>query len=124
MVSHMKGDVLEEHNLGERRHFHRFHRAEPVRFQLKDPSQFGGCLSCDLSEGGIRLRLNDFIPLNTELSLQIQLADEPIVGCVCRVAWVEKSRFGDHYQAGLEFIEDGSILDAQRKIRRILSQYL
>ena len=113
---------MEEYNENEKRNFHRFHRAQPVRFQFKDPSRFGGSLSCDLSEGGIRVHLSDFIPLNTELTLSIQLADESIVECPCRVAWVEKNRFSDRYQAGLEFVEADSVLDSQRKIHGFLSR--
>ena len=112
---------MEDHHLDEKRQFHRVHRAHPVRFELKDPKLFGGCLSCDLSQGGIRVQFNDFVPLNTEMTLQIQLSDESVVECPCRVAWVEKSRFGDRYQAGLEFVEGGSMQDSQRKIHRFLS---
>ena len=111
-----------EYNVDERRSFHRFHCAQPIRFQLKDPNQFGGSLSCDLSKGGIRVHLGDFIPLKTELTLQIQLADESIVECPCRVAWVEKNRFSDRYQAGLEFVEADSMLDSRRKIYGFLSR--
>ena len=116
--------MLVENNVDEKRHSRRVRSAKPVRFQLKDTSRFGGCLSCDLSEGGVRLRLNDFFPLNTELSLQIQLADESIVECLCRVAWIEKDRYGDFYRGGLAFIEDESMLDSKRKIRNVLSQHL
>ena len=84
---------MEEQNVDERRSFYRVHSAQPVRFQLKDPKQFGGCLSCDLSQGGIRVQLSDFIPLNSEMTLQIQLSDESVVDYPCRVAWVEKNRF-------------------------------
>ncbi|MCK5012344.1 MAG: PilZ domain-containing protein [Candidatus Omnitrophica bacterium] len=111
-----------EYKIDERRSFHRFNRAQPVRFQLKDPSQFGGSLSCDLSQGGARIHLSDFIPVNTELTLQIQLADQSIVECPCRVAWVEKNRFSDRYQAGLEFVQADSIMDSQSKIHGFLSR--
>ena len=121
-VDYTKGYVLEEYNESEKRNFHRFHRTRPVRYQLKDPNRFGGSLSCDLGEGGIRVHLGDFIPVNTELTLSIQLADESIVDCPCRVAWVEKNRFGDRYQAGLEFVEADSILDSRRKIHGFLSR--
>ena len=114
-------EEYQEHNADEKRQFHRVHRAQAVRFQLKDPSQFGGCLSCDLSQGGVRVQFNEFVPLNTEMTLQIQLSDESIVECPCRVAWVEKNRFGDRYQAGLEFIQGESILNSQRKIHGFLS---
>ena len=112
---------MQDYHTDERRHFNRIPQANSVRFELKDPRQFGGCLSCDLSEGGIRVRLNDFVPLDTEMTLQIHLSDEGMVECPCRVAWVEKSRFGDYYQAGLEFVEDSSKLDSQRKIHQFLS---
>ena len=124
MVSSLytKGYVLAEYNVDERRSFHRFNRAQLVRFQLKDPSQFGGSLSCDLSQGGARVHLSDFMPVNTELTLQIQLTDQNIVECSCRVAWVKKNRFSDRYQAGLEFVQADSILDSQRKIHGFLSR--
>ncbi|MBN1869872.1 MAG: PilZ domain-containing protein [Candidatus Omnitrophica bacterium] len=113
---------MAEYTVDEKRSFHRFHRAQPVRLQFKDPGQSGGSLSCDLSERGVRLHLSDFVPLNTELTLFIQLADESVVECPCRVAWVEKNRFSDRYQAGLEFVETDSITDSQRKIRSFLSR--
>lgn len=87
----------------ERRRFHRFRHAEAVHFQWKDPRYFGGCLSCDLSEGGIRFHSDDFIPLNTPLTLQIQLAGDRVADCMGHVVWVEKERFADRYQVGLEF---------------------
>ena len=104
----------------ERRHFYRFDHSQPVRLEFKDPSQAGGCLSYDLSEGGVRVRLNDFVPPNTELALQIQLDNARIVECIGSIAWVEKSRFGDYYQAGLKFVGGDSLLESQRKINGFL----
>jgi len=87
----------------ERRQFNRVMLDEPVRYQLKDPAQFGGCISCDIGKGGIRININDFIPLNTELALEVQLSSEQIVDRRGKVVWVEKLRFSDRYQAGIEF---------------------
>ena len=115
--------MIGERKVDERRSFYRVHSARAVRFQLKDPQQFGGCLSCDLSQGGIRVQFGDFVPLNTEMTLQIQLSDESVVDCPCRVAWVEKNRFGDRYQAGLEFSGRESNPDFQRKIHNFLSSH-
>ena len=110
-----------ESGVDEKRNFQRVNRAQPVQIQFKDPKKFRSSLSCDLSEGGIRIHSDNFIPLNTELTLSIQLTDEGIVECPCRVAWVRKNRFSDSYQAGLEFIEADSILDSRRKIHGFLS---
>lgn len=106
----------EERKVDERRHFQRFRHAQPVRFQHKDPSRFGGCLSRDLSGGGIQVHLNDFIPVDTLLILQIRLADANVVDCTGRVVWVKKDRFGDYYQAGLEFGDDGNLPESRKKI--------
>lgn len=80
-----------------------------------------GSLSCDLSEGGVRVRLSEFIPINTPVTVSIRLADERMAECLARVAWVEKARFGDYYQAGLAFYGNESTVDVQQKIRGFLS---
>ena len=112
---------MEEDKNLEKRQFRRMLHSQSVKYQFKDPSQFGGCVSRDLSEGGVRVRLSNFVPLNTELTLKIRLADENIVECASRVIWVEKSRFGESYQAGLEFAGDEAIFNNQEKIHGFLS---
>ena len=107
-------------NESDKRNFERVRFDLPVRVQFKDPSQFSGSLSCDLSEGGIRLQMNEFIPLGTELTLTIQLADERMIECPCRVVWVQKNRFADEYQAGLEFTETDSTPGSQKRIHAFL----
>ena len=75
----------------------------------------------DLSEGGLKIRLNHFMPLDTELILRIRLTIENIIECSARVVWIEKSRFGENYQAGVEFSQDGSVLNNQKQIYGFLS---
>ena len=112
---------MDNQNEDEKRQFNRVFHSGPVQIQFKDPSLFGGCLSCDLSEGGVRVRINEFIPLKTELALTIRLADESIIECTGRVKWVEKTRFGDCYQAGLEFFSNDPLISHQEKIYKFLS---
>jgi len=107
---------LEEHNADEQRIFQRFRHREPVQYRLEDLGILDGCVANDLSESGIRIRLSAFIPFNTELTLKIRLADENIVECAARVVWIEKTRFGDYHQAGLEFLGGKSVLDHQKRI--------
>ena len=68
-----------------------------------------------------RIRSTDFISLNTELTLKIRLDDENVAHCTGRVIWVEKDRFGEGYQAGLEFTKVDSIINDQEKIYGFLS---
>lgn len=110
----------ENANTEEKRLFRRVSCSQPVHFQFKDPSRFGGCLSRDLSEGGIQINLNDFVPLGTELILQIQLAPEKAVECVGRVVWVRGLPLMDRYQAGLEFLQSGFLWDSRKEIRGLM----
>ncbi len=107
--------------MSDKRNFHRACRSQPVRFQFPDPRKFGNCLSKDLSEGGVRIRLTDFISVNTKLALKIRLAGEDTIHCTGCVVWVEKDRYGDGYQAGLEFSRNDLALDDQEKICGFLS---
>jgi len=104
----------------EKRNFKRVRWNEPVEFRFKDPFKYGGCLSKDLSLGGIRIQISEFLPLNSELSLQVRLVNHKVVDCTGRVVWVEKLPFVDRYQAGLEFSEDDSIFDSRKKINHFI----
>ncbi|MDO8581168.1 MAG: PilZ domain-containing protein [Candidatus Omnitrophota bacterium] len=87
----------------DRRNNQRINFREPVQYQGKDLCFFGGTLSYDLSEGGIRLSLPDFIPLDTEIFLKIPLDREKVVDRTGRVVWVQKVLSMDRYQAGIRF---------------------
>ena len=58
----------------ERRNFNRLRLAQPVQCQLKDWEEQRGALSCDISQGGIRLNIPVFIPLHEEVVLKIQFS--------------------------------------------------
>lgn len=108
-----------------RRQYRRIKFSEPVQFQLKDPKYFGGCLSADISEGGIRINLNDFVPLNTEVSLQVQVDKYKVVDCAGQVVWIEKAPYADSYRAGVQFASDKTLVSSQKEIHRIVeSQYV
>ena len=111
---------MNEHLIDEKRLFRRVNHSESVHFQFKDPAHFGGSLSCDLSEGGVRIRLNEFVPLHTELALDVRLRGEHVVHCIGHVVWIEKARFGDSYYAGLAFSKSDSLLMSQQSIGKFL----
>ena len=111
---------MEDFREQERRQFKRVKLSEPVHYQLKDTGHFGGCLSSDLSESGIRLRINEFVALNSEMKLQIQLPQShKIIDCAGKVIWVEKSRFMDNYTVGLEFFQNDQVQELKREVQRI-----
>ena len=115
---------LAETNIYERRRFPRFPFREPIQYQLKNSHRFGGCLAGDISEGGIRVNFNDFIPLDTHIIVQVFLTMGRMVECIGRVVWVQKLPFSDRYQAGLEFIDSDSSAEAKKEIRHFVSHAL
>ena len=86
---------------------------EAVAYQAGD-SPSSGSLSGDISEGGVRLTVKEFIPLNTILNLNIRLSDPTrVVPTKGRVVWVREDPDGERFDVGIEFIVergiDGSI---------------
>ena len=108
----------------EKRQFDRFGHRGPVEIQFRDFGEPMGTLSGDLSGGGVRVNLNNFIPLNAEMALQVKLADQRIIECTGRVVWIRKNRFNDNYQAGLEFVGDRSVMNIQKIINGYLQMHL
>ena len=105
-----------EMEAAEKRRYSRVELRQPIQFQSPHCALERGSLSCDLSEGGARVDLYDFVPLGTELTLRIRLAVERIVEYAGRVVWVRKYPFADRYQAGLEFSGDKTFLAAKRQL--------
>lgn len=87
----------------EQRKFRRFPLSEGVQCRLSPGQEPMGCLACDLSAGGVRFRAQEFIPLNTELFLQIPLPTRNLLQVKGRVAWVQRVPHGETYQVGVEF---------------------
>jgi len=113
---------LENISFLEKRDLQRIESRHPVRFQFKDASLYGGCLSLDVSENGIGINMNKFVPVDTELDLLIQLEEKKKIECRGKVVWVEKFRFSDRYKIGLEFIGTGNLFDSKKEIRKLIKR--
>ena len=113
----------QEMDASERRNCRRVQFREPVQYQYKDPSQFGGWLACDISESGIKVNINDFVPLDAEFTLQVPLANGKIIDCLGRVVWVQKLPFSDCYHAGLKFEAVDSIAEVQNDLHQYIQSF-
>lgn len=85
---------------------------------------FGGCLSWDLSEGGLRFRAYSFIPLNTDLSVEFSVENDRTVKLVGRVVWIQKLPHSEQYNLGLEFAKTPQNIHGQKVLHRYLMKYL
>ena len=111
--------MVEIEKLEEKRKTERIRFQEALEFQWKNTPIQGGCLACDLSEGGIKINFNEFVPLNSEIELTLRLKGQPdVLMLLGRVAWVKQVPFSDRYQLGLEFSgsDPNSIAETNREI--------
>ena len=104
----------------EQRQFDRVDFREPVQYQIGDGQTFIGCLGHDIGEGGIRVNWVDFIPINTELQLNIKLTDENMADLKGKVVWVQQIPFSDQFQIGVKFLED----NVSPKAKEVIHQYI
>jgi len=98
-------DLFDSEN---RRQNSRIRFNNPVQFSLKSPLIYQGSLACDIGDGGLRLKVNDFIPNNTPICLTFRLSTERCIDCEAQVAWSKKEAFSDRYEVGLK-IDDENI---------------
>lgn len=90
----------------EKRHFLRARYNDSVRFHFRDSGKSGGCVARDISEDGIRLDLEDFVPINSEMILQMKFHDSPVAMDIKgRVVWSQQVPYSDRYHVGFQFVE-------------------
>lgn len=114
---------LEEEVQIEKRRYSRISYREAVQYKvLGHTCECGGSLSYDVSETGLRLQLEYFVPINAQIVLNFLLKDingSKVVTIHGRVAWVRQVRYSDRYQVGLEFSEPDLLI--YKQIREALS---
>ncbi len=118
----MSSEFVEEEKT-EKRKFSRVSFKEAVQYTLGDSHEFAGSLAQDIGEGGLRLQLNDFVPVNSKVTVEMVLGESvrtKLITLNARVAWNQRMRYSDQYQVGLEFSRDNSSGEAKQEI----SQYL
>jgi c-di-GMP-binding flagellar brake protein YcgR len=94
-------DDMEERRKHSRLPFRIPMRYRRIETQLKE---FKGSLMKDISVGGAKMTIFEFLPLNLKLATEIPLFSglRPVRGSG-RVAWVNKIAYGDQYEVGIEF---------------------
>jgi c-di-GMP-binding flagellar brake protein YcgR len=85
----------------------------------KKGTMFDNSQTVNISESGMGLISQRFIPVNTSMIMQIALSPKssPLLA-VGRVRWVEKMGYMDRYRLGMEFT------DISRVAQERLSQHL
>lgn len=97
------------------RRFIRTRYNQPVHLKTALGGEALGAAGCDLSQGGIKLYVSEFIPVGTELGIELQFGPQHQVTEICGIVrWISEMPGGDRYQIGLEFFE--SALQQRKRI--------
>ena len=105
-------------NESDRRQYSRVRFSEPVQFSPALSTHRSGTVGLDISEGGIRMYVHDFISPGTEVGLTIQIEPENYVDCIGDIVWVQKTRYSDRYEAGIRFDENKTVVNHKELIRK------
>lgn len=92
----------------EKRKFERINTTMSVQYRgIRQASDSViSAISRDISTGGVRLLVNEFISVFTRLVLEIAVPSSPKpVRAVSKVAWVRKRPYGEQYEVGVEFMD-------------------
>jgi c-di-GMP-binding flagellar brake protein YcgR len=95
-------------SLVERRRLPRLQTVMPVQFRsiAKPEEPFRGCLSKDLSAGGIRVTVTGFLPKEARLVLLLSLpAYLKPIRTIAQVVWVQKKPLAEICDCGIRFLE-------------------
>ena len=86
------------------RQYPRFEFRQAVEYQMEEiPSS--GSVASDISEGGLRLTVQTFIPLHTIVRLQIHVPGSlRVLPAKGKVVWVREDPQGDRFDIGIKFV--------------------
>ncbi|MGE4357147.1 MAG: PilZ domain-containing protein [Candidatus Omnitrophota bacterium] len=106
--------------LENRRRYKRINFDTSVTYQTTGNRRINYTLAKDISEGGMGILLEEFVPKDTEIILEFSLKkNSNPIRSKARVVWIQKFPYIERYRAGLEFKE---IEDLQRaNIKRFIN---
>lgn len=102
----------------ERRKFIRVPGKLQILYEVIACKKIGEYLTRDISQGGVRFLIHDFIPQGSCLNIKLTL--EPCLSCeaLVKIAWIRENSFSQEYEVGVEFIS------MPRDVREHFIEYL
>lgn len=90
--------------MDERRQYPRIDISFPVECKMLPSQDYFYTVSKDLSQVGLKIVSNEFMPKNELLKLSLNLINK-ILDVKARVVWCSQERASERYSAGVEFVE-------------------
>lgn len=103
----------------DRRKYPRINISFPVECRALPRGNYFYTVSKDLSSGGVKIISDTFLPRDYLMKVYINLVDT-IINLKAKVAWCNKLRASDKYNAGLEFVDATG--ESQQNISQFLSR--
>ncbi|MDP3143512.1 MAG: PilZ domain-containing protein [Candidatus Omnitrophota bacterium] len=89
----------------ERRKFVRIWESSQISYQIMPNMKAGDYLTRDLSQGGLRFFVHEFIPLNTLLKIRINLEKKYFaIEAVVKIVWIKEIPMSERFEIGVEFV--------------------
>ncbi|MDP2653892.1 MAG: PilZ domain-containing protein [Candidatus Omnitrophota bacterium] len=104
----------------DKRRYQRVSFREPVLVSILPETASHGHLSCDLSEGGLRMYFDDFVPLESRVAVSVPVDVDRKVNVLGRVAWIQRVPHAETYQVGVEFSARPDDVIARNEIRKYI----
>jgi c-di-GMP-binding flagellar brake protein YcgR len=90
----------------EKRQYPRIDFTEPVGYQDSEEFPESGSLAGDISQSGVRIRVNEFMPLRKIVSLKLHLNNPTrVVSVRGQVMWVREVPYSENFDVGIRFLE-------------------
>lgn len=102
----------------EKRRVHRLRSSLPTYYESTIEGKHGNGLTQDISESGLRMTLEEFIPKFARVLVKINLKSDKLVVLNGKVRWTQRVAYSPRYQVGLEFE------DAAWDTRRSIAEYV
>ncbi|MEI8349664.1 MAG: PilZ domain-containing protein [Candidatus Omnitrophota bacterium] len=103
----------------ERRRYPRVNISFPVECKSLPQGNYFYTVSKDLSSGGIKIISDTFLPKDYLMKVYVNLVDT-VINLKAKVAWCNKLRASEKYNAGLEFVEASN--ESQQSISQFLAK--
>lgn len=89
----------------ERRRYVRIPESSQISYEVIPEAKIKNYITKDISQGGIRFFVHEFIPKNTLLKIRLTLKNLTFsFEAVVKLVWIREMSRSDKYEIGVEFI--------------------
>jgi len=92
--------------MNEKRKFVRILESAEISYRLISKVKLKGTLSKDISKGGLRFTVRDFVPKDSIMKIKINLRKIPLsFETTGKVKWIRRMPSSERFEIGVEFVE-------------------